>query len=266
MAASDDESPGSPALGFDSRDPAAAVLRMRQRREPRPDQQGRAMMGESSIPRFNLMVCPICRKRKAKRFCPARGDSICSVCCGTEREVTIDCVADCPHLVSSRVYDYERKDIDWSKRPFRDTKIEASFLERHTAPLNALVYAICKYASEDRLLVDSDVLASIEALVETYRTLSTGIYYEKPPDYHAQRELYGRLKGAVEEYRETETRQTGLNTVRDAEVRDVLIFLAQLGFARSNGRPKGRAFLELLRNEFTSGKFDKSASNIVLLS
>src|SRR2546422_5223162 len=48
------------------------------------------------------MICPICHKRKAKRFCPARGDSICSVCCGTEREVTIDCPSDCPHLIASR--------------------------------------------------------------------------------------------------------------------------------------------------------------------
>ncbi|HLW79832.1 MAG TPA: hypothetical protein VKU44_09570 [Terriglobia bacterium] len=187
------------------------------------------------------------------------------MCCGTEREVTVDCVADCPHLVASRVYDYERKDIDWSKRPFRDAKIEASFLDRHAALLNALVYAICAYASEERALVDSDALASIESLVETYRTLSTGIYYEKVPDYRVQRELYGHLKGAVEEYRKSEARQAALNTARDVEVRDVLIFLAQLGFARSNGRPKGRAFLDLLRNEFTSGEFDKSASNIVLL-
>src|SRR5438067_13025412 len=64
------------------------------------------------------MTCPICHKRKAKRFCPARGDGICSVCCGTEREVTIDCPSDCAHLIACRQYDYERKEIDWEKMPF----------------------------------------------------------------------------------------------------------------------------------------------------
>ena len=48
------------------------------------------------------MACPICQKRKAKRFCPGKDESICPVCCGTEREVTIDCPGDCPYLVASR--------------------------------------------------------------------------------------------------------------------------------------------------------------------
>ncbi len=211
------------------------------------------------------MICPICHKRKAKRFCPARGDSICSVCCGTEREVTIDCPSDCPHLIASRLYDYERKEIDWSKLPFRETKIEPSFLGEHNSLVNALVYAICEYAAENRPLVDSDLLASIGSLVETYRTLSSGIYYEKPPDYRLQRELYERLKAAIDDYRKLQAQRTGLATVRDADVRDALVFLAQLGFARSNDRPKGRAFLDLLRNEFTSGEFSKPASSIVVL-
>ena len=37
------------------------------------------------------MTCPICENRKAARFCPAKGENICAVCCGTEREVTISC-------------------------------------------------------------------------------------------------------------------------------------------------------------------------------
>ena len=40
--------------------------------------------------------CPICEKRKAQRFCPAKGEKICAVCCGKEREVIIDCPVDCP--------------------------------------------------------------------------------------------------------------------------------------------------------------------------
>lgn len=211
------------------------------------------------------MICPICQKRKAKRFCPARGDSICSVCCGTEREVSIDCPSECPHLIESRAPDYARKEIDWTKLPFRETKIDRSLLtSRNKGVLTALAYAICTHASENRPLVDSDVEAALSSLVDTYRTLASGIYYEKPPDYRLQRELYERLRTAVDDYRKEETRG-GLATLRDADVRELLIFLAQLGYARSNGRPKGRAFLDLLRREFTSGEFDKSDSKIVLL-
>ena len=211
------------------------------------------------------MTCPICHKRKAKRFCPARGDSICSVCCGTEREVTIDCPSDCPHLIASRRYDYERKEIDWEKMPFRDTKIEPSFLDDHEALVGALAYAVCLYARDNHDLVDPDILAAISSLAETYRTLSSGIYYEKPLDYRLQRELYDRLRAAVEDHRKAEAQHTGLGAMRDADVRDALIFLAQLGFTRSNERPKGRAFLDLLRSQLKSPELDKPASNIVLL-
>ena len=41
------------------------------------------------------MSCPICEKRPAKRFCPAKGEKICAICCGEGREVTIDCPMDC---------------------------------------------------------------------------------------------------------------------------------------------------------------------------
>ena len=211
------------------------------------------------------MICPICHKRKAKRFCPARGDSICSVCCGTEREVTIDCPSDCPHLIASRAYDYERKEIDWKKMPFRDTKIEPSFLDDHEGLVGTLAYAVGLYSRENPELVDSDALAAISSLADTYRTLSRGIYYEKPPDYRLQHELYDRLRAAVEEYKKAESQQAGLGTVRDADVRDALIFLAQLGFTRSNDRPKGRAFLDLLRSQFKSEGLSKPASKIVLL-
>ena len=75
------------------------------------------------------MVCPICNKRKAKRPCPARAESICSICCGTEREVTIDCPSDCMYLVVSREYDLSRLEIDWAKVPFADVKFNRRFAE-----------------------------------------------------------------------------------------------------------------------------------------
>jgi hypothetical protein len=212
------------------------------------------------------MTCPICQKRKAKRYCPAKTQSICSVCCGTEREVAIDCPSDCPHLVASRQYDYERKEIDWTKMPFADTKIPASFVADHNPLVGALAYAICLYAKENRELVDSDLLASLGALAETYQTLARGIYYEKAPDYRPQREVYDRLKAAIEEHRKVESRRAGLGGARDADVSNALVFLAQLGFARTNERPKGRAFLDLLRSQFRSSEeLSRPASDILLL-
>lgn len=211
------------------------------------------------------MPCPICQKRPPKRYCPAKTDDICAVCCGTEREVTIDCPADCSYLVASRKYDLERREVDWSQVPFAETKIPAAFVAAHEKLILALSYAICVHAHENRPLVDADVQASLQALVESYRTLSSGIYYEKPPDFRIQRELYERLKAAIEDFKKAEAQRAGSTSMRDGEVRDALIFLAQIGATRSNRRPKGRAYLDFLRTQFKPEEFAKPTSNVIVI-
>ena len=211
------------------------------------------------------MACPICEKRKAKRYCPARAESICTLCCGTEREVTIDCPSDCPYLVESRKHELERREVDWADVPFADTKIPSSFVARHEPLILALGYAICLNARDNAAVTDSDVIAAVKSLAESYQTLSSGIYYEKPPDYVVQRELYDSLKAAIESYKKTESRNTGLATVRDSEIRDALIFLARLGGTRTNGRPKGRAYLDLLRRQFKSDELEKPSSGLLVV-
>jgi len=192
-------------------------------------------------------------------------EDICAVCCGTEREVTIDCPSDCPYLVASRQYERERREVDWSQIPFADTKIPSSFVAANEKLLLAISYAICLHARDERSTVDSDALASLQALVETYKTLESGIYYEKPPEYRLQRELYDRLKATIEEYKKSATQQLSSESVRDGGIRNALIFLTQLGATRTNGRPKGRAYLDFLRTQFRSEELSKPASNIVLL-
>jgi len=211
------------------------------------------------------LACPICKKRKPQRFCPAQGDNICSVCCGTEREVTIDCPSNCSYLIASRTYGLERKKFDWSKLPFADVKIRSSFAQEHVPLLNALTYTISVFARDNRSTVDTDVIASLQSLAEAYRTLSSGLYYENPPDHRLQRELYDRLKGGIEEYKKAEAQNTSATTVRDGDIRDALIFFTQLGATYLNGRPLGRAFLDMLRSQIKSEEFDKPASNIVLM-
>ena len=211
------------------------------------------------------LICPICNIRKVKRFCPARGDSICAICCGTEREVTIDCPADCPYLVASRKYDAERRQVDRPSIPFADVRLPKDFAQSHAPLLMALLSSISRYAREHRQVVDTDVIAALQALAEAYRTLSSGLYYEKPPDYLYQRELYQALKATLEEFQQVETQRRGLASIRDSDIRDALIFLTQFGAIRANGRPKGRAFLDLIGTDLAPEASAQPASNIVLL-
>jgi hypothetical protein len=167
--------------------------------------------------------------------------------------------------VASREYDGERRQFDWEKIPFPDARIPLEFVQSHSMLVMALLSSIWKYARDHRQVVDTDAIAALQALAETYRTLSSGLYYEKPPDYLYRRELYHALKTALEEFKEAETQRLGLATTHDSEIRDALIFLTQLGATRENGRPKGRAFLDLIRAQLGPDVSAKPASNIVLL-
>jgi hypothetical protein len=167
--------------------------------------------------------------------------------------------------MACRAYDEGRRQLDWSKVPFPDVEMSWEFAESHTPLLMALLAPIWRYAQEHRQVVDSDAIAALQALAETYRTLSSGLYYEKPPDYLYRRELYQELKAGLEEFKRAETQRLGLATVRDSEIRDALIFLTQLGATHENGRPKSRAFLDVIRDQFGPEAFARPASNIVLL-
>jgi hypothetical protein len=167
--------------------------------------------------------------------------------------------------VASRDYDGGRREIDWSKIPFSDVEIPFEFAESHAPLVMALISCIWEYARDHRQMVDTDAIAALQALAETYRTLSSGIYYERIPDYLYRRELYQALKATLEEFKQAQTQRLGLATTRDSEIRDALIYLTQSGATRDNGRPKSRAFLDLIRTQLGPRASEKPASNIVLL-
>src|ERR1700691_2436006 len=129
------------------------------------------------------MSCPICEKRPPKRFCPAQGEKICAICCGREREVTIDCPPDCSYLVAAHRYESEhRKPAPAEELPYRDLQVPADFVYERWPAITGVAAAILAFQMQDRELHDGAVLAAIEALAETYRPLGPGIYYERPPD------------------------------------------------------------------------------------
>lgn len=197
------------------------------------------------------MSCPICEKRKAKRFCPAKGEKICAVCCGEEREVTIDCPTDCPYLIAARRYEDEhRKPVPPDEVPYLDVEFPPDLIHEHRSIVSGLAYHILKVAVEQPSLGDADVLEGIRALAETFRTLGTGIYYEKPPDTALPRMVYDQLANFLAEVKKQVEERTGYSALKDSEVFHLLVFLLRVGRGHTNGRPKSRAYLDFLRAQF----------------
>ena len=212
------------------------------------------------------MSCPICEKRKLKRFCPAKGEKICAICCGTEREVTIDCPSDCPYLLAARRYEVEhREPMSPDQVPYPDVEFSPDLLQERSAALSGLGRTLLDFAAENRSLNDAEALTALGALAETTRTLTTGIYFERPPDASAPRELYGRLANFLQEFKKQDAERTGFSTLKDTEVFYLLVFLLRIGRHETNGRPRSRAFLDFLRAQFPkAAEAEREASRIVM--
>lgn len=197
------------------------------------------------------MSCAICEKRPPKRYCPAKGEKICAICCGREREVTIDCLSDCPHLIAARRYEAEhRKPLSGEEYPYRDVTVREDFVYERWPVIIGIASAILNFQVRHRDLTDGAVYTTIEAMAETLRTLGTGIYYERPPDAPVARALYGQLDEFLQEFRKNEGARTGMPELRDSDAFLLLVFLLRVAKQESNGRSRSRAFLDFLRVRF----------------
>jgi len=209
--------------------------------------------------------CPICDKRKAARFCPAKGEKICAVCCGTEREVTIDCPSDCSFLVSAHRYEDEHRRSLPADTLLLDEKIPQDIVYTHQQLMAALAFSIAKFCAVQPAAVDADVLVAIQALAQTYKTLSSGIIYEKPPDALLPRELYAALIALLSELRKYQAEHASSAGLKDSELFYLLVFLYRMGLLRTNGRPRSRRFIEFLRGQFPqSPELKREASRIIV--
>jgi len=209
--------------------------------------------------------CPICEKRKAARFCPAKGEKICAVCCGTEREVTIDCPSDCAYLLAAHRYENDHQRSLPADTPLIDEKIPQDIIYTHQQLMAALAFSIAKFCAVQPTAADTDVLAALQALAQTYKTLNSGIIYEKPPDAPLPRELYAALIAFINEVKKQQAERAGSATLKDSDIFHLLIFLYRMGLLRTNGRPRSRRFIEFLRSQFPqSPELKREESRIIV--
>jgi hypothetical protein len=196
-------------------------------------------------------ICPICNKRRAERYCPAKDEKICAVDCGTEREVTIDCPSDCAHLIAAHRWEQSHpKPLAESEVPFPEVSFSSDIVRARENILSELGYTVAVYAKEQRSLTDSDVFAAIKALAETRRTLISGIYYEKLPEIPVAAGLYAALAKYLEEEKARAGEHPEYPALKETEIFHLLVFFVRFARLRSNGRPRTRAFLNFLRSQF----------------
>jgi hypothetical protein len=211
------------------------------------------------------MSCALCRVRRPRRSCPGVRGEICTICCGREREVSVTCPLDCEHLREARRHD-KPVPLDPAEVPHREIEVTEKFLADNEELLIFLGRTLGMAALETAGAADFDVRSALDALVRTYVTLESGVYYETRPDNALANRLYDAVREGVAEFRRSEQQRTGLPKTRDADVLGLLVFFERLELDRNNGRPRGRAFIDLLRGFYSepAGVGETAKSRLVL--
>jgi triphosphoribosyl-dephospho-CoA synthetase len=188
------------------------------------------------------VVCPLCGTRRARRGCPALGQQICAVCCGTKRLVQIRCPSDCAWLASAREHPpaasvrQQQRDVGMVVQFMRD------FSERQSQLFVLITTFLVRYETPDLpALLDDDVAEGMSALAATFDTASRGVIY----DHRPASVLAGRLTTALKPM----LAEAGLGAGSAFE-RDAAVVLRRIGEAvgdvRALDQANRTAFLDLL--------------------
>jgi len=198
------------------------------------------------------LSCAICEIRKEKRFCPAVHGRICPKCCGEQRELTLDCPTDCPYLQQAREHEKPRPAGDFdSASLFLQVKISEQFTYEREHLLMGLTYALAQAVQADRTLNDRELIATLSALcISQERLVNSGLHYAQPLTSAAQQAAAAQVLEMAKQFREAEQKQLGYTTLKDSDLLKALVFLVRLGYARTSGRPKSRAFIDFLLAQF----------------
>jgi hypothetical protein len=127
-------------------------------------------------------VCPLCRERRGKRHCPAKGEEICAHCCGTKRRVEIDCPEDCVYLAGAHAGAWEGRETERN----RDARRVAPHVQRLAEEQGRLFFlalsGIAALRARRRDLDDHLLGQAVSALRKTAETRGRGLIYEHPPE------------------------------------------------------------------------------------
>lgn len=203
-----------------------------------------------------VITCKICKIRRPRRYCPGVEGDICSLCCGTEREVTVSCPFSCEYLQEARIREKPAglpEDL-----PNKDIRISEGFLATHEEVVIILSVGLALACLARPEIIDYDAREALEALIRTYRTLESGLLYEAKPANPLAASIFEKVQEGVLKLRER-VEAAGSRPIRDAEVLGVLVFLQRMELHHNNGRRKGKAFIDFMRHAFPLKQQDQPA-------
>ncbi len=199
-----------------------------------------------------ILSCSLCHIRKEKRFCLALHDRICSQCCGTERESTLECPSECTYLQQARQHEKPRELESLAQEElFRDVSLEQRFFYDKEHLIAGIMYGIAQLAWRHKDWTDQEFLRALTAITRVTATRAgSGLIVGENSPNPMQQALQEEIDKMIAQYRQLEEQHLGYFQLKDSDVLRALVFLVRMGHSRTNGRRKSRAFLDSVRAQF----------------
>ena len=206
------------------------------------------------------MACPLCRIRKPRRACPAVGEDICPVCCGTKRLVEIACPPDCVYLESA----HRHPAAAVKRQQQRDLAVLMSALGRVSEEQLQLFFLLHTFITRFKPataspLVDADVAEAAGALAASLETASRGVIYEHQAGSVVAEELRRGLKMFLAEV------ARGGGSRFDVQAAEILRGIER--GAKHEGKgvdADSQAYLALVARLLTERPPEKAATSLIL--
>jgi hypothetical protein len=209
------------------------------------------------------VLCKICGKRRAKRTCPAVEGDICTICCGTEREVSLPCPLTCEYLQEAHRRE-KPVQVRQDQMSYPEVQVSEEFIRTHEELLMFCAYALVQAGTRTEGALDTDVMAALEALIQTQRTLASGLVYETRPENMVAFGVQRSFSASLTEYEKLRSERDPLSPMRGSDILATLVFLHRIGQQNQNGRPRGRMFLDLLRQMTPETSIEERSPGIIL--
>jgi hypothetical protein len=215
------------------------------------------------------VACAICQNRKEKRVCPALAARICAPCCGEQREVTLDCPADCVYLQQARQNESPRSTEELQNEElFRNVAVPPQFRYQFEPLIAGLLFTLARMASAHKDWHDRDVISALTDITrERERQSRSGLIYQEASPSPINDMLRVELERMIDDYRKLEAQNLSATTLKESDILSALVLLVRLAQNNTNGRPHSRCFLYGLLAQFpTAAKDSEQSGPTIVLS
>lgn len=177
--------------------------------------------------------------------------------------MSLSCPLECEYL--QEAHEHEKPvPITEEQISYPEVEVTEEFIREHEELLLFSVYSLVQAALKTSGAIDADVMAALEALIQTQRTLRSGLVYETRAENTIAMAVQRAFSKSLSDYEKFRQEREGFSGVRTSDLLSILIFLHRLGQQNQNGRPRGRMYLDLLRDMAPDLGVEEHAPSIIL--